>query len=60
MTEQQAKDSVARIDGILKEVNTTRQSHLLLTQDIRNIQDRVKLSYEFEELLRSRGIDPFK
>lgn len=54
MTEQQAKEAIVRIDSVLRDTKLNRQDHLILTQDVRMIQERVKLSYELEQILSEK------
>lgn len=51
-TENQAQEAISRIDHVLDERRIepalTRKEHIQLAQDLRVIQERVKLSYVIE------------
>lgn len=54
MTEQQAKEAMHRIDNLLSNARIaepllSRKDHLILINDLNQIQDRVILSYKLED-----------
>ena len=45
MNEQQAMKAIGRLDQMIAQINTGRQQHALLAQDVQAIQERVKQSF---------------
>jgi len=49
MNEKQVQESLVRIDGALSQLNINRQSHIMIANDLKLVQDCCTASFKLEQ-----------